>query len=110
MDMLVKVLGVGHLSGLKTHDSVYWWYRIHGNKAVAVLKKLLPYLILKKANAELGIAFQTLVESSKTYRGAGRSPEVVATLEGFYQASKELNKRNKSMDYTKEKSGPVVVN
>ncbi len=109
MDMLVKVFG-GHLSKLKTHGWTYWWYRIHGKKAVIVLKKLLPYLVLKKANAQLGIAFQTLVETSQPARYEARDPEAVAMLEGFYEASKSMNRRNKPMDYTKEKSGPVVLN
>jgi hypothetical protein len=83
---LVLTLGVGNTnyvltdwlkntyggSVYKTHrDSVkhkdYYTWRIHGNKALEVLRLAYPYMMMKRAQAEVAIEFQTNMHNKNTY-------------------------------------------
>ena len=58
-----------------------WHWAIAANKAVEFLKILLPYLRLKKDEAELAIRFQAFKKNKHTYPGNAYTEEEVAILE-----------------------------
>lgn len=54
-----------------------WCWTISSNKALAFLKEIMPFLILRKEEAKCGIAFQEFRKSSPYYNtqfGRGRMP------------------------------------
>jgi hypothetical protein len=102
LEVLVGLFG-GNITSVKIHGSTYWYLRKHGVKAVAMLEQLLPFLVLKKEQAELAIRFQKHYDDTRPYRrDIGRSPEQMQTLEMFYEQSKQFNARFKQKDWTEE--------
>lgn len=100
MEVLVGLFG-GSITTQVMHGSTYWYLRLHGPKALAMLERLSPFLILKKEQAELAMRFQRYYDSSrKTHRGMGRSPEETGILDSFYEQSKLFNLRFKEKDWT----------
>jgi len=73
----------------KTHYKDKWMWMIGGDKALAVLKALYPYLRLKNREAELGIEFQ---ERAKYQRGDALRAGQEAIKEAQYILMKELKK------------------
>jgi LAGLIDADG DNA endonuclease family protein len=53
-----------------------WYLRIWGWQAEGVLRQLLPYLYIKKEEAELGLEFMTLIV--RRYPGQARGPRLVS--------------------------------
>lgn len=77
-------------------------YNITSGKAAEVLKLVLPYLIVKKEQAEIGIAFREIIQQSKIERhvkghtGMVEMPiEHKIEIESMHQRIKALNKRGK---------------
>lgn len=72
-------------------DSYSW--TVSGKKAKETLIALLPYLKLKKAQAEIALEF---LSNMTNYTGHGVLPEAEAILrEGYRQRMAALNKRGK---------------
>lgn len=64
-------------------------------KAYNIIKQLLPYLRIKKRQAEIAIAFQ---EGKKAYKDSSGLPsEEVVFREGLYQQIIKLNRRGKEI-------------
>jgi len=100
LDELVHLFG-GKVTTVKIHGSTYWYLRRHGRKAVEMLEQILPFLVLKKEQAELALKFQKYYDDTRPRRkDIGRSPDQMATLEMFYQQSKMINQRFKEKDWT----------
>lgn len=61
LERLVALCGCGSIvrwrSLKKEHKDSYWW-QLNAEGAAALLHQILPYLVTKKAQAELAIAFQ----------------------------------------------------
>lgn len=53
----------------------YWKWFTTSNKALTVLESIYPYLIVKKADAEVGIAFQKWKSKETSRWGKGNRPE-----------------------------------
>jgi len=70
-----------------------WRAETTSNKALFILKKLKPYLRIKKAQTVLAIHFQE--NRPKGNRFHGRTNPELLRLERCYQQMKELNKRGK---------------
>lgn len=78
-----------------------WNWSVTHRKAHAFLVFVLPYLRIKKAQAENAIALRTLIEESGKQRtaknipgrggGVPRAPEISAAMELIYQRGKQLN-------------------
>lgn len=66
-----------------------WMWMIGGNKALAFLKLIYPYLRLKRGEAELGIEFQ---ERAKYQRGEALQAGRNAIQEAQYILMKELKR------------------
>lgn len=74
----------------------YWYWRVSGSVASETLKQLLPYLLVKKAEAENAIAFQETLEAARKVvtrgkKGSGYTVETKQQLHGFHTAAKALN-------------------
>lgn len=81
-----KPLTVGSFFTRKSH---YNW-SVGSKKAVELLKKIQPYLIVKREQAELGIEFWA-ARSHMAIGGKHRlTNKEIALREGFYQAMKKL--------------------
>ncbi len=72
----------------KTRRGMQW--TITAKRAVPVLEVLLPHLVVKRADAEIGIAFQAALQRNKTH---GRTPSAatVAERESFRAQLIELH-------------------
>jgi len=83
----------GHIKFQKTKNKKWkdcWGWHVNSKKAVTLLKKVLPYLIVKKEQAELSIKFQKKV---KRYGVMGVPKDVLEERESFYIKSRKLNQR-----------------
>ena len=100
MDALVGLFG-GGITPVKIHGSTYWYFRRHGRKATPILQAILPFLVLKREQAELAIRFQKFHDETRPHRrDVGRTPEQMETLDLFYQQSRAMNARFKEKDWT----------
>jgi hypothetical protein len=85
----------------KSHWKDWYQWQIQATKAMTFLQEILPYLIIKKQQAELAIQFQKhIIESGKLrYGGQGlkRYPyeEIIRIRDGFFYQMKALNLRGK---------------
>jgi len=66
-----------------------WKWTISTQQAAALLEQVLPWLRLKREQAEIGIAFQRLMVRG----GAPRTPEVAEETRAMKEAITILNKR-----------------
>jgi len=91
----------------ENHKTTYdWWF--NNGKAVWILSLIEQYLIVKRAQAQLGIK---LIKGWKTeHKGPGtKTPErEVQRREGFYIKFKALNQMGNTAATTKS-SGPCIV-
>ena len=74
------------------HRNSYWW-RLYGHATEPFLKSILPYLIIKKPQAELVLEFLKILPPI-----GGRTlvtDEFWAIRDGFVQQLKQLNKRGR---------------
>ena len=105
LEVIVGLFG-GNITAVKIHGSTYWYLRKHGAKAAELLEQLLPFLVLKKEQAELALRFHKYWNDTRPYRrDIGRSPDEMQTLEMFYQQSKQFNARFAQRDWTEEYFG-----
>jgi len=65
-----------------------WYWKLTSAKATQFLKAILPYLIIKKLQAELAIEFQNRCIGKY---GRNLTPEGIALREQYRQKMKELN-------------------
>ena len=70
-----------------------WLWRCSTRQAEAAIRKLLPYLKVKRAEAELALDFATLKLATFNPGGLLLSDEVVAQREAYYYALRELKTR-----------------
>ena len=89
--------GVGCLFSWDSKKNPRWktayYLHITCRQAAEVLRKLLPYLILKRPQAELAIKFQDFMDSSPpTGNYNSRTPEEWNTMKEYYEQMKELNR------------------
>jgi hypothetical protein len=102
MDLLKSLFG-GSLMLQKASVTkgrpLYYW-EIHSKSATECLMRLLPYLRVKRAQAENCIALYMLIARSKRERvavgrghigAASRDPALTAEMEALYQRAKSLN-------------------
>lgn len=81
------------------NNSRMWVYRATDKVASRLLKTLLPYLIIKKPQAEYCLKLRKSKESKKARLRGGRKqkrlmlPEILADRESWYQAIKKIHKR-----------------
>jgi len=81
------------------HRDAYGWY-VSAKKCVEILKKLLPYLKIKKPQAETLIEYYQKCGGYKWHHekerfGATTPEHILKMKEEFYQKMKELNKRGR---------------
>lgn len=102
LDVFVSLFG-GVIHDQKANNgSTYWYYRLHNQKALAILKALVPFLVAKQKAAAMAISFQEYLNDTLPKRSHKRTDEQVETLDSFYHAMRTMNTRNKLMDYTTE--------
>lgn len=70
-------------------------WRIRERKAENLLKILLPYLIVKKQQAKLGLKFQNFRHSLPNNGYRGRTKRELKQLYRYYNKMKSLNKRGR---------------
>ena len=101
LDYLVGALGgktYVHARKTNMNRQVFSWY-CDGNRALTAIKKILPYLIIKKQEAILGIEFQNHINRNKvnTYR-YGREYLYEERKEMYYKM-KELKKNRADVEH-----------
>jgi hypothetical protein len=87
LDRLVALFG-----GKVVCDKLgFYTWRLNSDKATAALSQLLPYLIAKRAQAEIVIEFQKT--KKREHQGRTLPPEVHAMRLEMYRLCRELNRR-----------------
>lgn len=87
-------LGGGLSSETPLKGKIIWRWHIAGDRAEKLLKDILPYLIVKKMQALLGIEFQkTRCNNRKRRNGNELTQEELTKREYYRLQIKELNKR-----------------
>lgn len=78
-----------------------WHWIVYGRKALFLLEGIYPYLVTKRADAEIGISFQRWKSGEAKRFGKSRRPETSYEKEGQF---KELlaTSRSSDVDTTKE--------
>lgn len=81
-----------HKGDKRNPNSKRWFaWHLHGLKAIKILTKIEPYLIIKHENVEVAFAFyDNCTKKSKT--GRMKPKWLVDTCEMYYQQMKALNK------------------
>lgn len=108
MDWLYGVFGgMVYLKNKKTDGSdwIYEW-RVMENKAAEVLKQTLPFLTVKKRQAELALRFQTHKTGAGNYGNGRFKPLNEHELQLRYNLAKEISELKK--EYRKSKNSNVV--
>lgn len=108
MDWLYGVFGgMVYLKNKKTDgtDWIYEW-RVMENKAAEVLKQILPFLTVKKHQAELGLRFQTHKTGAGNYGDGRFKPLSEHELHLRDNLAKEISELKK--EYRKSKNPNVV--
>lgn len=70
-----------------------WIWRLWSSKAIVCLRVLYPYLIIKKAQAELACAFQESLERKRKQRYRVPPDEILDWREEAFQKMRELKRR-----------------
>jgi hypothetical protein len=93
MDWIKKEIRLGSLYGQggKKQKKVCWNWYCRGNQAAFILRNLLPYLKVKRAQAELAFQFLTEREILKIGRRLGVSSAEIAKREWFKKSISALN-------------------
>jgi hypothetical protein len=87
----------GHLFSYQSRGATYYRWQHWSHGALAALKELLPYLLVKRDIAEVGIRFQEQMTLwNKQYGRRGYPQEVVVGREAFYLEARALNARNRA--------------
>jgi hypothetical protein len=74
----------------KNRRNQFYWH-VNGKKAAHILEKLVPFLVSKKDQAEIAIAFQ---DTFNQYYGIyGLPKEIIAFREECYQKCRKLKKK-----------------
>ena len=109
LDFLQSLFG-GYISNFRRQGVTYYKLNLGSQKALAALKELLPYLMVKKRVAELGIEFQEQLNIwNAKYGRRGYPEEVVIGREMFYMEARRLNARSRSNPETPKYEGPAEV-
>jgi hypothetical protein len=89
-----KLFGGWMYSYRANNGNEYWRWSQHGNGAMHCLQQLVPFMILKKERAKLGIQFQQkLVVWNRDYGRRGYPDWVHQEREKFFMQMKEFNQR-----------------
>jgi hypothetical protein len=88
----------------------YFRWSCNSSTALRALERLLPYLMLKRPIAELGIRFQTTMAKWNKEQGRrGYSPEAVEGRELFYLQARALNAKQRANNRAPKYAGPRAV-
>lgn len=101
----------GTLFDYKRKGVTYWRWAVGGAVAQEALQELLPYLLLKRPIAELGIRFQIQMTAWNQQCGrTGYPEEIVLGREAFYQEARALNMKSRANPRAAAYAGPRAVN
>ena len=86
----LKRFGVGSISGrhIPGQRYRYDWY-VGAHQAMELLERCLPYFVMKREQAELGIAFQRTKQHGLRHRG-GVSDELMAKWQDMSSALTDM--------------------
>lgn len=91
LDLILSAFG-GHIheiSNRKTKKIFY--YNAHSRKAAFILETLLPFIIVKKKQAELAIKAANLISTNRGSRAHPRASEITEELENIKNQLHDLN-------------------
>jgi hypothetical protein len=82
-----------------TNKKQYWVWQVKANEACYILKTVLPYLSVKKAEAEIAVAFQEEKKRSNQFwgRGPSKPQSYFKNEERFAQLIKQSRQANSSV-------------
>lgn len=87
LDILQEILG-GSVGPLRDRFGFHYQWRVYGDKAAAAAARLLPYLVVKRRQAELLLEFQATKTKSRCL-----TDEVYARRVAIHAELRELNGR-----------------
>lgn len=100
----------GHLFTYKSCGVWYWRWQHWSKGAKDALELILPYLLVKREIAELGIRFQEQMTSwNKEFGRRGYPLEVVSGREVFYMQARGLNAKNRANHRLPKYEGPQTL-
>jgi len=82
----------------KGNQLPHWHWHLWSTKAIPFLETLMPYLRLKKNEAELAIEFQLTKKNHHTYQGNGYSAEQVAVNEAQRILMRKLHDKSEVLN------------
>ena len=102
----------GNLYAYRVKGVEYWRWSVSSHRAQAAIEKLLPYLLNKRAIAEVGIRFQiqmTAWNKEHGRRRGGYPAEVIAGREAFYHEARALNAKARTNHRAPKYEGPKAI-
>ena len=96
LERLHQMFG-GHFFPYQYKGNTYYRWQQWGPGALLAIKEVLPYLLVKRAVAEVGIQFQEQMTAwNKQYGRQGYPQEVVDGREVFYLQARMMNAKNRT--------------
>lgn len=77
------------------HKDYYTW-RLNSNKAKALLEAALPYMMLKREQANLAIHFQETMHSKNSYNEPC-TPQYIEYMQSLKKKMNQLNRKGKTL-------------
>lgn len=100
----------GHLFSYRSRGTTYWRWQQWSGGAADCLRKLLPYLLVKRDIADTVIRFQEQLTQWNAEFGRNGYPDwVVAGREAYWQQARTLNQRNRADDRAPKYEGPKIL-
>lgn len=114
IDMLHEWLGgnVHQINGLGARNrKVCWDLRLRASEVQAVLPQLMPYLVIKRRQAELMTRYFDLAHQRRLANrpGVAGNPDLIVAQESLYQEFKALNRRGVTASVNLTGRKPVTV-
>ena len=83
----------------KDHHRIQWRWEASGKIAMNTIKQVIPYLMVKKDQAIIGIKFQEEKEKEwKKYRGKNVPIEISKNREYLYKQMRELKTKGETLE------------
>lgn len=90
--------------------ATYFRWSCGGGTALKALEQMLPYLLVKRPVAEVGIRFQTqMTEWNRTQGRRGYSEEAINGREVFYLQARALNAKQRVNNKAPKYVGPRAI-
>ena len=114
-ERVTKITGIGkvfytdHSRDNAHHSASYRWVVYNKADMVALLEKLLPYLVVKKQEAQVLLEFLALTPAKIVGKNSCKSQHYVQRDEQYYQMLKDLKTCGKGISEDRPKIEPAPI-